>query len=57
MSEEAKPKLERVDLATGGSKIAAFRAFRKWAEVVAKRLGQEMDSIWYKDWPDDIPGL
>ncbi len=57
MSEEAKPKLERVDLATGGSKIAAFRAFRKWAEVVAKRLGQEMDSIWYKDWPDDMPGL
>ena len=57
MSDETNPKVERVDLATNGSKLAAYRAFRGWAEVVAKRLGQEMDSIWYKDWPDDIPGL
>ena len=57
MSEETNPKVERVDLATKGSKLEAFRAFRGWAEVVAKRLGQEMDPIWYKDGPEDRPRL
>ena len=57
MSDETNPKVERVDLATKGSKLEAFRAFRGWAEVVAKRLGQEMDPIWYQDGPEDMPEM
>ena len=55
--EEKKPKVERVDLATGGSKLAAFRAFRSWAEALAKREGQTMSPSWYKDGPEDCPEL
>ena len=47
----------KVDLATQGSKLEAFRAFRKWAEVMAERQGQTMDPSWYKDSPEECPEL
>ncbi len=49
--------VERVDIPCGGSALAAFRAFRAWAEQVAASQGKTLDPAWYKDGPEDCPGL
>jgi hypothetical protein len=50
-------RITRVDIPTGGSALAAFRAIRKWAEAVAASRGETLDPAWYKDGPEDLPEL
>ena len=49
--------IQRVDIPTKGSKLQAFRAFRRWAEKVASERGETLDPEWYKDSPEDAPEL
>ncbi len=49
--------IERVDIPCGGSALAAFRAFRVWAEQVAASQGKTLAPAWYEDSPEDRPGL
>jgi len=50
-------KPERIDIPTGGTLIGAFRAFRDMIEAKAKAEGRELDPAWYRDGPEDRPGL
>ena len=49
--------IERVDIPCAGSALAAFRAFRVWAEQVAASQGKTLDPAWYEDCLEDRPGL
>ena len=46
--------VERVDIPCGGSALAAFRAFRAWAEQVAASQGKTLDPAWYEDAPEGL---
>ncbi len=48
--------VERVDIPCGGSALAAFRAFRAWAEQVAASQGKTLDPAWYEDDPKIVLG-
>ena len=46
--------VERVDIPCGGSALAAFRAFRAWAEQVAASQGKTLGPAWYDDDPEGL---
>ena len=48
---------ERFFVPTGGSALAAYRAFRAWAEGQAAARGRRLDPSWYRDGPEDLPEL
>ena len=53
MSDEEQKPLVRVDIPLGGSKKAAFLAFRRWAEKVVAEQGNTMDPGWYSTYPKE----
>ena len=55
MSDEKQKPLVRVDIPLGGSKKAAFLAFRRWAEKVVAEQGNTMDAGWYSTYPKEEP--
>ena len=53
MSDEEQKPLVRVDIPLGGSKKAAFLAFRRWAEKVVAEQGNTLDPGWYSTYPKE----
>jgi hypothetical protein len=48
---------DRFYVPAGGSTLAAFRAFRAFAEKIAEEQGKTLSESWYKDGPEDMPYL
>ena len=53
MSDAEQKPLVRVDIPLGGSKKAAFLAFRRWAEKVVAEQGNTRDPGWYSTYPKE----
>lgn len=49
--------LKRFFVPTKPTLIEGFRAFRSYLERLAESQGKKLDPAWYKDGPEDRPGL
>lgn len=53
MSDE----VPRFYIPTQPTLIETFRAFRAHLEKMAAQRGEALDPAWYRDSPQDVPGL
>lgn len=49
--------IQRFDIPTKPTLIETYRAFRGYLEKTAAARGTSLDPAWYKDGPEDAPGL
>lgn len=55
MPEEREPV--RFDIPSKATILDCYRAFRRYAEAVARSQGETLDPEWYADGPEDTPEL